>query len=554
MRPFLPADDPNPEARAKSLARDRKDYRFDTSLGGLPLAAEVPRGQGYTVRYMAEAVKVEATLTANRVGARRDDRLDDERAKYHDQLFANGFIAGMRAELADTKARGLIAAPLAFPSHLGDYDALLDVVPTPASRAHADLDAFFAWQRIAGANPAYLRRYDGQIPLDGIDVGAGDTASKAEAEGRLYVLDHSSLEGTPTRPSFGFERYVAGAVGLFVRTPAGPLMPAAIRVRSDLPVVQPGDQAWQSARNALAAADGARQGLSEHLGQCHVFANAVLLCTARELAEAHPLRILLWPHFEMTLAANETMKTAVIGADGYVDQLQGPTLDAGIEMARASCCDRSVRETSLHRDLALRGVDDTTALPEYPYRDDALLLWEAIGNWVRRYLGLYYADDRALHDDTELQAWYRALGEHLSDLPSIADRAGLVELVTIVIHRICVYHGVINYGSYDHFAWFPNLPTARWGPLDTTDLLQIVPPLGIAEHILDLMLPQRELRENTLGDYPKHHFADDRVEGYLARFQGELVSVGTRITAREQGRAFPFPYLLPSRLAQSIHV
>lgn len=553
MIPTLPADDPNPSARARTLEEDRKTYRFDTSIGGLPLAAEVPRGQGYSIPYMARAVEVEARLQANRLAARRDDRLSEERAAYDERLRSGGFLAAIRATAEDKKERGLIAAPLEPPSDLGDYDALLTSVPAPSSRPHADQDAFFAYQRVAGCNPAYLRRYDGEIATDGLAIQGDDWAS-AQSQGRLYVLDHSSLQGTPTQPSFGFERYVSGATGLFLRTLAGPLMPVAIRPAPGASVVQPGQAGWMSARNVLAAADGARQGLSEHLGQCHVFANAVLLCTARQLASAHPLRILLWPHFEMTLAANETMKTAVIGQDGYVDQLQGPTLQAGIEMARAACCDRSVAETLLPRNLALRGVDDTQALPDYPYRDDGLLLWEAIHNWVGRYLGLYYGDAASLAGDTELSAWITALGQHLSDLPATSTLAGLVDLVTLVIYRICVYHAVINYGSYDNFAWFPNLPTARWAGVDDHEQTHYLPPLGIAEHILDLMLPQRELRMNKLGEYPRATFADPRVEPYLLRFQGELVSVETRIKAREQGRPYSFPFLMPSNLAASIHV
>ena len=55
-----------------------------------------------------------------------------------------------------------------------------------------------------------------------------------------------------------------------------------------------------------------------------------------------------------------------------------------------------------------RGVS-TQALPDFPFRDDTLLLWKAIRNFVEGYLGLYYADDGDVVEDEELQNWIAEL-------------------------------------------------------------------------------------------------------------------------------------------------
>ena len=45
-----------------------------------------------------------------------------------------------------------------------------------------------------------------------------------------------------------------------------------------------------------------------------------------------------------------------------------------------------------HRLFELRGLD-ASRLPEFPFRDDTLLLWDAIRDFVGAYLARYYASD-----------------------------------------------------------------------------------------------------------------------------------------------------------------
>lgn len=45
---------------------------------------------------------------------------------------------------------------------------------------------------------------------------------------------------------------------------------------------------------------------------------------------------------------------------------------------------------NLLNDLKRRGVEDTEALPNYHYRDDALLTWKAISRYVSTAVGAIY--------------------------------------------------------------------------------------------------------------------------------------------------------------------
>lgn len=55
----------------------------------------------------------------------------------------------------------------------------------------------------------------------------------------------------------------------------------------------------------------------------------------------------------------------------YVQRHTGPVGQVGLE-----------RDGNLMNNLKKRSVDDTEALPKYPYRDDAVLLWKAINDYV----------------------------------------------------------------------------------------------------------------------------------------------------------------------------
>jgi hypothetical protein len=59
----------------------------------------------------------------------------------------------------------------------------------------------------------------------------------------------------------------------------------------------------------------------------------------------------------------------------------------------------------LPAELVARNVADTSALPDYPYRDGALLVWQAIHQRVEGYVALDHARDAAVADDSELAAW-----------------------------------------------------------------------------------------------------------------------------------------------------
>ncbi|KAL9319560.1 hypothetical protein ACSQ67_011399 [Phaseolus vulgaris] len=51
------------------------------------------------------------------------------------------------------------------------------------------------------------------------------------------------------------------------------------------------------------------------------------------------------------------------------------------------------------------------AIEDYPYVVVGLEIWNALNMWVRDYVSLYYSEDDAVQQDTELQTWWKEVVE-----------------------------------------------------------------------------------------------------------------------------------------------
>ena len=221
--------------------------------------------------------------------------------------------------------------------------------------------------------------------------------------------------------------------------------------------------------------------------------------------------------------------------------------------------------------LLRRGVADVDALPGFPYRDDARLLWGTLHGWVTRYLGVYYAGDAAVIGDYELQAW---LGELVSTTGgglkgigqdgAIRTFAYLVEVVTMVIFTASAQHAAVNFPQLSVMSFTPAMPLAAFAPapsltsgLDPSEVLLHLPPLEEAALQLALGSLLGGVYYGQLGDYdrnvPGHYFTDTRVREPLHVFRQSLAAVEQTIGKRNLER-IPYTILLPSAIPQSINI
>jgi arachidonate 15-lipoxygenase len=473
------------------------------------------------------------------------------------------------------QARG----PSGRPRDVDDYRRLFRTLPLPSIAVASESDAVFASLRVAGYNPLVLQGVadpgaafpvtDAHLAAAGL---AGDTLAAAGGEGRLYLTDYRKLAEVvhgsfPAGPKYSF-----APKALFVRpTGSGRLVPVAIQCGQDplrYPVFGPGDgEAWTRAKILVNCADANHHELVSHLSHTHLLVEPFAIATPRRLPEAHPIRRLLSPHFEGTLAINDAAQRTLIRPGKQVDAALAGTIEASRAVAAKALMELDFDAMSVPRSLEARRVMAKEL--EYPYRDDALDVWKAISRWVEANVDASYADDAAIAADASLLAWGRELaapdGGRLSTFGegqpgAIRTRAWLTEALTTVIFTASAQHAAVNFAQGALMTFAPAVPGAayRAAPLSEADTalwprLDLYPPLDVAQVQMEFLTLLGSVHHTTLGQYPKDHFAETSLLPALQDFQAELASIGARIEVANQTRT-RYPFLNPADIPQSINI
>jgi arachidonate 15-lipoxygenase len=579
LEPVLPQNDPDPVDRAESLEEARRTYRYAYEWPpGVATAEDVPLGDGFSVEYLARLVPSAwelfsntLLLSENLIRQTELERLFDlekEKVLKINPAKVGGWYLGLAATLAN-----YVTA-----THVRDlsvFCSLHQAMPAPVMHHHWDDDLLFARQRVAGVNPMALRRVESlpaYVRITDEHARASGLLqaplSRALTEGRVFACDYTALAEVTPGKTFGRPKSLPAPYALFAAID-GALRPLAIQLgpgRAD-PIVTPvRPNAWRVARFAVQVADANVHEASEHLARTHMVMGATTLAMHRQLSSAHPLFKLLEPHTEFTLAINHSAATDLIAPGGVVDHAFGGHIESTARLVRASLDAFDLRASVPRRALNARGVTDGAVLPDFPYRDDALRVYDAIERFVREYVELYYGADADVDQDRELQGFVRELGAHdggrISGVGATHTVDALIELLSLLVWTATGQHAAVNFPQYPFMGAVPNMAGACWGDwppadLDADDALRsLTPPYNIAMSQVYTVRQLSSLRMNELGEYPTLHFKHLPARKLVAQFQRSLQSVEQAIAAREDAQpvALQYPYLRPSRIPMSVHI
>lgn len=474
--------------------------------------------------------------------------------------------------------------PTGHATSLKDYENLFPVIGVPAIAKSYQEDEVFAYMRVAGYNPVMIERVTSlgdRFPVTDEHyqavMGTDDSLAAAGQEGRLYLADYKILSGVINGTYPHEQKYVYAPLALFAlpkgSDPTRLLRPVAIQCGQtpgpDYPIVTPnsGKYAWLFAKTVVQIADTNIHEAVTHLARTHLLVGVFAIATARQLPHTHPLRILLRPHFDSTLAINNAAQRILIAPGGGVDRLLSPSIDNSRVLAVLGLQSYGFNSAILPKQFQQRGVDDPNLLPVYPYRDDALLVWDAIYQWVSDYLNLYYPTDETIEKDIALQTWADEISAYDGGrIPDFGEDGGiktlnyLIDATTLIIFTASAQHAAVNFPQKDLMSYAAAIPLAGYLPASTLkrevteqDYLNLLPPLDQAQRQYNLLSLLGSVYYNKLGEYEQGYFTDEKVKPLLQGFQSHLQQVENTIKQRNLHRP-AYEYLLPSKIPQSINI
>jgi len=574
---FVPAFDPDPDARAADQAARRAEYRFNHAyVSPLAFVHDVPRRDRFPTEF--------TTLVLGKVITNISNQGDDDSAlRRRLREMSNPLASAALGTGTAVRAVAAVVGELVGLQQesrrlmsLDDYNALFHVIGLPPISKDFEKDSTFAELRLAGPNPVMIRRVEGvdsRFPVTDAHFAValpGDTLAAAGAEGRLFLVDYYELDGIETALApGGQQKYLYAPLALLaVNKLTRQLTPVAIQSKqkpgADNPIFTPDDgYNWRIAKTIVEIADGNYHEAVTHLGWTHLTIEPFAVAAHRQLAPTHPLKVLLAPHFEGTLAINHMARTKLISPDGVVSRLLGGSIDAILGLFARGVQGRLFKDQLPPETFRRRGVD-SDALASYSYRDDALLHWEAIRAWVAGYLHCFYRSDAEVAADHEVAGWLTEVsdtgGGRIRGVEPARSLAELVDVTALVIFTASAQHAAVNFPQYDVMSYVPAMPLAGYAPAPTAktgateaDYLAHLPPRDQAILQMNTGYMLGDTHYTRLGHYGDNYFGEPRLDELAGRFADKMLDIEKTIADRNTRRR-PYPFMMPSGVPQSINI
>ncbi|XP_033110246.1 arachidonate 5-lipoxygenase-like isoform X2 [Anneissia japonica] len=499
-----------------------------------------------------------------------------------DECFSNDY----KWDILVNKAKLLLEAKFVNIT-TSSWDSLDDLgnvynktLPQPLGMHNWKSDLEFGMQRLTGCNPTLIKLCTHIPEKFGVTnemispLLEGLTMEEAILKKTLYIVDITETKDLPCTDN----RKICSPIALFFVNKEKKLLPIAIQLHQDKaddnPVFLPTDNeyTWMFAKMWYNNADASYHQSTTHLGFTHLLMESVAVATHSSLSPSHPLFRLLAPHFLYLIAINSRALAKLVCEGGWVDKCMLIGRIGMFEIMKRCWSSWRLDVTgTLPKELESRGVDDPELLPNYYYRDDALLLWDAISKYVRTVVNAHYDTPEKILNDYELQEWHTMLlspvgegGCGIQGIPgdgSFKTSEEIAQTVTAMIFASSVSHAAANFSQYDEYGFPPNYPSFIKGepptnkdPKTEADVLKSLPD---KEQTLDIMVVTKLLSDrgtNSLADFEVNYQFDPIGMKAVKEFEEELARIGKIVDQRNSERESAYPYLHPEEVPNAISI
>ncbi|CAM4719809.1 unnamed protein product [Leuciscus chuanchicus] len=442
---------------------------------------------------------------------------------------------------------------------IADFQEIFLIIKNPVSEyvmRNREEDFMFGYQFLNGCNPVMISKCTNlpdefavtqEMVKDSLDRGL--TLQEELKEGNVYIADYAILEGVQANATDpNTQQYLSAPFCLLYKNSQNEIMPIAIQLSRQTPagkantVFLPSDDHydWMLAKMWVKSSDFNVHQVVTHLLRTHLTSEVFAIAMYRQLAAVHPVYKLLIPHVRYTIAINTAAREKLICESGLFDKANATGGTAIVEVIQKAMKTLTYKSLCFPEAMKAQGVED---LVNYYYRDDGMMVWEAVKSFVSDVVKICYGSDEMVQEDKEIQAFVQDVcfcgmkncPKNCEFPDSLNTREQLVEFLTVVIFTASAQHAAVNFGQYDWFSWVPNSPSTMRKP----------PPAQKG---------QVDMKYTMESEYPDMYFTEQPVMEAAKTFRKKLAEVTNIIKSRNEDLKVPYWYLSPDRIPNSVAV
>ncbi|RXN21123.1 arachidonate 5-lipoxygenase [Labeo rohita] len=132
---------------------------------------------------------------------------------------------------------------------------------------------------------------------------------------------------------------------------------------------------------------------------------AAPFCLLYKTSQNEIIPELLIPHVHLTIAINTAAREQLICESGLFDKANSTGGSAIGKVIQKAMQTFTYKSLCFPEAMKARGVDNKEDLPNYYYRDDGMMIWEAVKSFVFDVVKIYYGSDETVQEDKEIQAF-----------------------------------------------------------------------------------------------------------------------------------------------------